>query len=1193
MASRYELVKKLATGGMAEVFLARAAGPGGFAKQLVVKRILPQLLERESVVRMFFAEARIAAQLTHPNIVQIFDFGEDEGAYFIAMEFIDGITLRALTRWAAKHDPLDPVVCARLVSLAAEGLGWAHEFADPETGQPLGLVHRDVSTDNIMVSRTGAVKVLDFGIVRVAGEDHGTQTGTLKGKISYMPREQILGLPLDGRADIYALGVVLFALLTGGRPYERDNDIALINAILNEPPRLVASLRPDVPEVLAAIVQRCLTQDRDERFQSCHELQHALERFIGSTGAVVTTAQLGQLVAAVRGEQSDGDRRTTSSQSGVGSSSGTGSRSGVGRNVATPLAQRVPWSAPEPRVAPGPVEQEVTNLDEQRAPPDAAGPDAPRPSQPERPAARRHSSSESRRAGSWQAVGAPAPAAPPAPSAPQRARVVPSALPAASPAVLTSAPPPQVAGGRGFRPGPPVPGMAPTWALSRARSQPAVVLASLKAAITSERATLGRRFFPIAASHMASAPSLLPQLTWHADGALAAALVSEDHPTLGWLSSSLSDASEQHRFGAWLRTQLTSPLTWLLLVEQLRRGPPADRRALQQWVGALGEPGVPLVMAAIEQLEPGTGQDLLCQALAAMLVDPTPVVERLETPNARHVAAWAQVLERHPSVSERKRVFARLTSRRDVPLTLALMTGRARVASAETLPLLEAGLGDRALEVRLKALELLAALAEPRVAHALVPHLAPAAFGEKTEEERAAVLRALASSNEPGVAGVILKLFEEKANLLNRKRLAQQRVPWVEALARAKGKAPLEVLEALAEDGGQPEEVRAAAAQHLLVTPAAAGGRLPPEQATRLRRLVVLELLMLARGALAVGMAAGPLDAALGRLREGLRQLVSQEGRFALAASADGVTVNGLPVTFTFDGLSADEAVAQAFAACDLRGFRVDGPVQLAELRAALLQLTDPEGTPEAAPHVDVTTWSGRALRPTATSAFAEDGGAQSAQVVAHALNFVREQRPLVAAGRMPPVVALEPLVRLWVGLARAGAWRVLALSAAHAVDRPVVHAVNTASIATAFAADLQLDAGALWKLVELGLLWPLGEASLPAEVAALPGTPMSEPRRLRVGLFLLAQLKHRRGPAASVTALEAGLEPPTKPNARSAGVVASILAMAEAWDALALEDDRGHAAALEVLRARHARRFAPELFGLFMQWAEGQRADG
>jgi serine/threonine-protein kinase len=362
VAGRYQLVKKLATGGMAEIFLARAAGPGGFEKSLVVKRILPQLAERESFVQMFFAEARIAAQLTHPNIVQIFDFGEDEGSYFIAMEYVDGVTLRAIAKWAPTNAPVSPLMAAKIIALAAEGLGWAHDYRHPETGQPLGIVHRDVSADNIMVSRTGAVKVLDFGVVRIDGEDHGTEAGALKGKVAYMPPEQILGDALDGRVDVYALGVVLYFLLTGARPYDKPSEVALMHAILSEGPRPLTQFRQDVPEALVAIVERAMARSADGRFATCFELQGALEQFIASSGASVSTAQLGQLVARVREAQPGGEGKgTAGSRSGVGSAASSSS----GVRMATPPSQRGPASAPPPAVFDGPElgQESPTNVD--------------------------------------------------------------------------------------------------------------------------------------------------------------------------------------------------------------------------------------------------------------------------------------------------------------------------------------------------------------------------------------------------------------------------------------------------------------------------------------------------------------------------------------------------------------------------------------------------------------------------------------------------------------------------------------------------------------------------------------------------------------------------------------------------------------------------------------------------------------
>jgi eukaryotic-like serine/threonine-protein kinase len=158
---KYQLIRKLATGGMAEVFLAKAAGPMGFEKMLVVKRILPHLSEDPTFVEMFLAEAKLAAQLNHPNIVQIFDFGETDGEYFLAMEYIDGPNLRVLVKRArAAKAPLPTPICARLIAAACEGLAFAHDFSDPTTGEPLGLIHRDISPDNILVSRQGAVKVV-------------------------------------------------------------------------------------------------------------------------------------------------------------------------------------------------------------------------------------------------------------------------------------------------------------------------------------------------------------------------------------------------------------------------------------------------------------------------------------------------------------------------------------------------------------------------------------------------------------------------------------------------------------------------------------------------------------------------------------------------------------------------------------------------------------------------------------------------------------------------------------------------------------------------------------------------------------------------------------------------------------------------------------------------------------------------
>jgi eukaryotic-like serine/threonine-protein kinase len=295
---KYQLIRKLATGGMAEVFLAKAAGPMGFEKTLVLKRILPHLSEEASFVEMFLSEAKLAAQLTHPNIVQIFDFGEADGAYFLAMEYIDGPHLRALVKGArVQGRPLPPVMCARIISLACEGLAFAHDFADPQTGEPLGLIHRDISPDNILMSRQGAVKVVDFGIAKAASQSHRTQSGVIKGKLAYMPPEQVRAKPLDRRTDVYALGVVLYELLTARRPFESSSDAGLMQAILFEEPVPAGQHRAGLPGPLLNILGRALAKDRAQRYPDCLAFQSDLEDFILSAGKPVTTQQLAQFVS--------------------------------------------------------------------------------------------------------------------------------------------------------------------------------------------------------------------------------------------------------------------------------------------------------------------------------------------------------------------------------------------------------------------------------------------------------------------------------------------------------------------------------------------------------------------------------------------------------------------------------------------------------------------------------------------------------------------------------------------------------------------------------------------------------------------------------------------------------------------------------------------------------------------------------
>ncbi|MBL8952048.1 MAG: serine/threonine protein kinase, partial [Myxococcaceae bacterium] len=295
---RYQLIKKLATGGMAEVFLASAEGPGGFSKQLVVKRILPHFADNPQFVQMFLSEAKLAAQLNHPNIVQVFDFGQAGRDYFLAMEFVEGMNLRSLNRMYRMQAGSIPMpLCARMISQACEGLSYAHTFRDPKTNKPVNLVHRDISPDNLIISKHGAVKVLDFGIAKAETQVHKTTTGMLKGKMAYMPPEQLQREPLDMRVDVYALGVVLFELIAGSMPFDATSEVSIIQAVMKpDPMPPLSQLVANVPPQLEHVVAKALAKSKEHRYQDCKELQADLESYIQASGEKCLPSDLAQLV---------------------------------------------------------------------------------------------------------------------------------------------------------------------------------------------------------------------------------------------------------------------------------------------------------------------------------------------------------------------------------------------------------------------------------------------------------------------------------------------------------------------------------------------------------------------------------------------------------------------------------------------------------------------------------------------------------------------------------------------------------------------------------------------------------------------------------------------------------------------------------------------------------------------------------
>jgi serine/threonine-protein kinase len=284
---RYQLLSRLAVGGMAEVYLARQGELSGFKTLVVVKKVLPHLAVKPDFIAMFLDEARIASMLDHPNIVRITEVGRAGDEYFLAMELVQGKPLASILQQSEKaKTPLPHNLAALIVANAAAGLHHAHQLTDA-SGHPLGLVHRDVSPQNIMVSFEGSVKVIDFGIARALGRLGDTVSGSLKGKLGYMAPEQARGEHVDARADLFSLGVVLWECVAGRRLFLRENELATLRAVAYETIPSVSKFAK-VDPVLDAIVRRSVTRNIDERFQDAEEMRIALERWVFSCGGAST-----------------------------------------------------------------------------------------------------------------------------------------------------------------------------------------------------------------------------------------------------------------------------------------------------------------------------------------------------------------------------------------------------------------------------------------------------------------------------------------------------------------------------------------------------------------------------------------------------------------------------------------------------------------------------------------------------------------------------------------------------------------------------------------------------------------------------------------------------------------------------------------------------------------------------------------
>lgn len=291
----YKVIAKIGQGGMAEVLLALKPGPAGFRKLLVIKHLRPELVEDEEYLTMFLDEARLAARLSHQNVVKTYEVGEHEGSYYIAMDYLEG---QPFTRVLSSDPSLETRVW--IINEVLAGLDYAHELCDFD-GSPLGVIHRDVSPHNVFVTYSGAVQLLDFGIAKAAGASTQTRKGTFKGKVSYIAPEQAQALEVDRRADIFSVGVVLWEAVAGRRFARRGQDIVRLKARIEGTEPRLREVMPDADPILLDACDRAMALDAEERFQTADEFRQALAPYLAKVE--VNTKSIGAWMTSTFAEQ--------------------------------------------------------------------------------------------------------------------------------------------------------------------------------------------------------------------------------------------------------------------------------------------------------------------------------------------------------------------------------------------------------------------------------------------------------------------------------------------------------------------------------------------------------------------------------------------------------------------------------------------------------------------------------------------------------------------------------------------------------------------------------------------------------------------------------------------------------------------------------------------------------------------------
>ncbi|HMR79832.1 MAG TPA: serine/threonine-protein kinase, partial [Polyangiaceae bacterium] len=302
---RYRVLEKIASGGMAEVFRAESAGLEGFKKTVAIKRVLPHLAEKKQFMGMFLDEARLSAQLSHSNCVQVFDVGVGDNTFFIVMEYVDGSDLKGVISHHQKMGSAVPPEVACLICVRiCEGLAYAHELRDAK-GESLNIVHRDMSPPNVLITRHGEVKIVDFGLAKANSQLEKSEPGIIKGKFSYLSPEAALGQPIDRRTDIFAVGIILWELLAGRRLFMGETDLETVRQVQAARYTTLVDLGLSVPPELERVLARALARDPLQRYQAARDLGRDLNNVLFQFGRAVSSFDIAGLLDPIMREREE------------------------------------------------------------------------------------------------------------------------------------------------------------------------------------------------------------------------------------------------------------------------------------------------------------------------------------------------------------------------------------------------------------------------------------------------------------------------------------------------------------------------------------------------------------------------------------------------------------------------------------------------------------------------------------------------------------------------------------------------------------------------------------------------------------------------------------------------------------------------------------------------------------------------